>query len=367
VIGQGWAADEFLAFHHQGGVPWPERPDLENAGLIAYIGPDSNIWLMNADSSRQRAIVRRAGDSEYFSSLAWSPAGNQLSFTFTLCCPSGSGTRIVDLNGNLVVELAGLTGARWSPDGNRLSALRHHSAAGLGDNNTPVVFDLNAGAETTLGSPTYSDTAPAWSPDGTQVTFVCTSSTAFTTAPDGTSVETRLDCGGDGLRIVPATGGDPRIILPFTPESGVYYRNPSWSGNGATIAVVNHAQGHGCRGYTLVDVQTGELGSCIAFPPNGNRGGGCGWPADGSTWSQDGRYLIYSYTMGNGSNGINVVEISTGRTTLVPGLGTASPSLQSTAQNLTYAAGGHIWVAGLDGSNLTLLAEGNAPAWQPLP
>ncbi len=38
IVGQGWAADEFLAFHHQGGLPWPERPDLANAGLIAYIG-----------------------------------------------------------------------------------------------------------------------------------------------------------------------------------------------------------------------------------------------------------------------------------------------------------------------------------------
>jgi len=42
-------------------------------------------------------------------------------------------------------------------------------------------------------------------------------------------------------------------------------------------------------------------------------------------------------------------------------------SLAPDGVNLTYDSGGYIWVAGLDGSNLTLLAEGHSPAWQPLP
>jgi hypothetical protein len=57
IVGQGWAAEEFLTFHHQGALPWPERPDLANDGLIAYFGSDNSIWLMNADGSHQRPIV----------------------------------------------------------------------------------------------------------------------------------------------------------------------------------------------------------------------------------------------------------------------------------------------------------------------
>src|SRR2546425_1614885 len=184
IVGQGWAADEFLAFHHQGGLPWPERPNLANAGLIAYLGSDNGIWLLNADGSNQHSIVGRSRDTEYFYNLAWSPSGDQLSFTVNACCgPQAAVTRIVDINGNLVPELAVLTGARWSPDGTRLSALRFYSPSGLGNNSTPVVFDLNTGAETTVGAPGYGDAAPAWSPDGSLVAFVCRSSIGYTSAP----------------------------------------------------------------------------------------------------------------------------------------------------------------------------------------
>src|SRR5438093_3460947 len=214
IVGQGWAADEFLALDHQGGFPWPERADLANAGLIAYVGSDGGIWLMNADGKNPHPIVAKGSGKDYFYNLAWSPSGDQLSFTTGCCDPRGA-TRIVGVEGNLIVELSGLTGARWSPDGTRLSALRYHSAAGLGDNSIPVVFDLNAGTETVVGPPSYTGTAPLWSPDGRFVAFACMSSTGFTAAPDGSSIETRLDCEGNGLRIVPATGGRPRIILPF--------------------------------------------------------------------------------------------------------------------------------------------------------
>ncbi len=46
---------------------------------------------------------------------------------------------------------------------------------------------------------------------------------------------------------------------------------------------------------------------------------------------------------------------------------TGQVSLAPDGVNLTLSSGDFIWVAGLDGSNLTLLAEGHSPAWQPLP
>ena len=60
-------------------------------------------------------------------------------------------------------------------------------------------------------------------------------------------------------------------------------------------------------------------------------------------------------------------DLATGGSALVPSMYSSYASLASDGANLTFAAGGHIWVAGLDGSNLTLLAEGHSPAWQPQP
>ena len=368
IVGQGWAADEFLALDHQGGLPWPERPELANAGLIAYFGRDGGIWLMNADGSNQRPIVGLAGENEYIYNLAWSPAGDQLSFTISKCCaPEAAATRIVDPTGNLVVELAGLTGARWSPDGTRLSALRHHSSAGLGENSTPVIFDLNTGTETVVGSPTYMATAPAWSTDGNQITFVCTSSTGFSTAPDGSSVQTSLDCAGDGLRIANADGSGSRIILPMGSAGGPYFANPSWSPSGGTIAVYSMQQdGGGCRGYVFVDLASGGITGCVPLPAvAGFIGGSCGGGPEmgASLWTEDGRSFIFS-AQGAGQSGVFVHNVATGARTVVPSMMAGLISVSSDGAHLTFSSG-YVSVADIDGSNLTLLAEGHSPAWQP--
>ena len=54
---QGWVAEDWLKFHHEGSPFWPPRPELAAAGLIAYIGKDNGVWLMNADGSDQRLLA----------------------------------------------------------------------------------------------------------------------------------------------------------------------------------------------------------------------------------------------------------------------------------------------------------------------
>jgi Tol biopolymer transport system component len=371
LLGQGWAAEDWLAFHHEGDMPYPARPELTNAGLIAYIGLDQGVWLMNADGSGQRLISARRNTNENLSQLQWSPQGNLISFTYQ---EHGYpvplvGTRIIDTSGAVVSELPGLVEATWSPDGTRLSAIRFSSYGGLsGYTGTPVVFTLANGAETPLGPTHGYMSAPAWSPDGRQLAYSCVSSTFGESQPDGTIVEKRIDCDGDGLRLVTADGVHARVLIPFGSETTPYFNNPSWSPDGRTIAVyIVGNSDTGCRGYRTVDVTTGALSSCIPQPPTSGAGYGCGGNAEtgASDWSPDGRYLAYHSRFGAGKNGVFMRDVATGATHVIPNNGASSASFSSDGAHLTFEGSGFIWVVDADGSGLAILTGGAAPAWQP--
>ena len=146
LVGQGWAVEEFLTFHHEGGAFWPPRPDLASSGLIAYIGAGNNVWLMNADGSDQRLLASGATDTSWITAPAWSPTGQQVSFSVETYVPTYSvTTRIVGLDGVVDGELPGFAHASWSPDGGRLAGIRMDPADPSGNvKGTPVVRDLSA-------------------------------------------------------------------------------------------------------------------------------------------------------------------------------------------------------------------------------
>jgi WD40-like Beta Propeller Repeat len=362
IVGQGWAADEFLTFHHQGGFPWPERPDLASAGLIAFLAVDNSIWLMNADGTNQRPIV--GGDpNRWVHSLEWSPAGDRLAFS-TGGADGTQVTRIADLNGNIVLEFAGLSDVRWSPGGLHLSGVRRVLNSGGVIQATPVVFDLTTGAEWAVGPVTDSFGAPVWSPDGNSLAYVCVS--GYTSQPDGTMVlDESRNCHGDGLRRVSIDGSNARLLIGSDSQSRWFLSAPAWSPSGETIAVSSLQDIGGCRGYALVEAASGAIVGCMAPPGEAsyNRGG-CGGPGmTASSWTADGR-LVYS-AFASGQTGLFVHSPNTGARSFIPSMSADNASLGPDNAHLTFASGNHIWVAGLDGSNLTLLAEGHSPAWQP--
>ena len=371
IVGQGWAAEEWLTFHHQGGIPWPERPDLAGAGLIAYMATDNSIWLMNADGSEQRPIVGSPGQTAYIQSLRWSPRGDRLSYTLRRwdTNPSVTATRVIDLTGAIIAEYPGLAEALWSPGGGRFSAIRVDREGELGGYyGTPVVLDLDTAVEVPVGPLVSGYTAPVWSPDGSSVAFVCISN--YIGQPDGSfTIDPERSCGGDGLRIASADGSGSRVALAMEPMTGPYVSNPSWSPSGDTIALWSPQDGTACRGYTLVDVASGAMTGCVPLPPvAGFIGGRCGGGSEmGATyWTADGRSLIFS-AQGAGQSGVFVHDTASGARTIIPNMMAGPVSLAPAGAHLTFSGGNSIWVAGLDGSNLTLLAEGHSPVWQPLP
>jgi len=371
LLGQGWAAEEWLTFHHEGGIPYPMRPELATAGLIAYIGSDQNVWVMNADGSGQRMIAARSSENEYLGPLQWSPPGNLLSFTVRGYEKPGGvavSTRIIDTAGAVMADLPGLVEAVWSPDATRLSAIRYETDGGMGGYTGPlVVFDLRNGVETPVATSNYQLTAAAWSPDGRQLAYTCLSFVSQESQPDGTTKETRVECGGDGVRVVSADGSEGRVLLPYTADGPQYYSNPSWSPDGRTISLSTSPTGTTCRGYALVDVASGGAGTCVALPPWGGAGGGCGGSSEtGATdWSPDGRYLAYHSMYGAGTNGVYLYDMAAGTSRVIPNSNPSSMSFSADGAHLVFGGSRYVWVADADGSGLAVLVAGSGPAWQP--
>jgi Tol biopolymer transport system component len=231
-----------------------------------------------------------------------------------------------------------------------------------------VVFTLANGAETALGPSQFSLSAPAWSPDGDQLAYACVGYITNEVQPDGSNKETRVDCGGDGLRIVTTDGANTRVLVPFNSESQQVYSNPSWSPDGQTIALsTNPPSQTGCLGYQTVNVTTGALSGCIPLPASGSSGYSCGGNAESgaSDWSPDGRYLAYHSRFGAGKNGVFMRDLASGATHVIPNNGASSASFSSDGAHLTFEGFGFIWVVDADGSGLAILTGGAAPAWQP--
>lgn len=363
ISGQGWVAEDWLAFYADAAYPFPQRPELADAGLIAFVREDG-IGVMNADGSGARLLQPMNTLETWVRSLRWSPDGTRIAYDIATLSASGNEavTRVIDLSGAVVLELKGFGEPNWSPDGRYLAGIRVLEVGEMGGYaGAPAVIDLTTGAESVVGPVSFYLTSPVWAPDGSAVAFICQSGFILGRSSDGQP----SDCGGDGLRIVPLNGAGPRVILPHV--EGVYIENPSWSPDGRTIAVHMLGDNAPCVGYVLVDVASGGVGRCSALPPQGVLFGGCGGSSEmgASDWSPDGRLLAYHIWGRTGGNGVVLVDTATGAQTLIPAMVASHVSFSPDGAHVSFAAGGYIWAAGRDGSGLTLLGEGSLAAWQP--
>ncbi len=172
-----------------------------SAGLLAYCSYRSGgpyPYLLNTRTGEQTRLSSTVG----YSGGRWSPDGSTIAVSLEQ--DGNSDLFLLTPEGRVIRRLTEDSGIdvspTWSPDGRRLAF-----CSGRRGGPQIYVMDVGSGNIRRLTFRGDYNTSPSWSPKGDMI--------AYTTRSGGFSV-----------MVVPASGGDPRLIAPG--------EDPSWSPDG---------------------------------------------------------------------------------------------------------------------------------------
>ncbi|MGH9475462.1 MAG: S9 family peptidase [Terriglobales bacterium] len=218
---------------------------------------ESHIWMARFDGSENRQLTDSDGHSE--SSPRWSPDGNYLAFTSSRPGPAeGNQVWLLPRQGGEAVQLTAVEGSLrgfyWSPDSKRMALViedpseaaiykrTHHGQAQppqpvvinhylfeadgvgyiTGRKSHIYIFEIATKKLTRLTSPDYSQSSPAWSPDGRRIAFFSN----HDPHPDREYTGQLYD-----IDVRPGA-----VAKPLTPEDFYAAGQPAWSPDGRWIA-----------------------------------------------------------------------------------------------------------------------------------
>lgn len=141
---------------------------------IAFQSSARDLWVMNADGS---GAVQLTSGPPHASWPAWSPDGSRLVYAVGEHTTSGADLYTIGVDGTNRVRLTATNGpdetqARFSPDGTRIAFARNYST--LSPDFDIWVMNADGTGASQLTSGEARDERPAWSPDGTMITFSST-------------------------------------------------------------------------------------------------------------------------------------------------------------------------------------------------
>lgn len=278
---------------------------------IAYHSNQSgnwDIWIMNADGAGQRQLYATGRDEFPY---AWSPVTGELLYTqgdpadpgrtereaFSLALGTGQ-TRAITM------DMRNISGADWSPDGGRVvvssnrrltlnpqnicnipmtSAPRHDILILDGMATVPLVLSGSA----PNGYRACGTTSPAWSPDGSYITFAMMDRTA---SYDAWNIY-RMNADGSG-------------VCPLAAGGNWHNESPSWSPDGQWIVYISN-RGSGSRYGIYVMPATCDLSvvpTAVAL----------GKVLDSRVprWSPDGKQIAFAVQASNKTYDIYVVDVN---------------------------------------------------------
>ena len=140
---------------------------------IAYIG-DWSIWIAPIDGGAPHRVYETDVDV-YLGEPQWSPDGKRILVTALRgpSTPPGEAvTRIINVNGvGAPVELANAQGITWSPDGQRLAAVRA-TKRGAFDWDQILTMALDGSDVRVIADEQWAIEALTWAPDSSELVYV---------------------------------------------------------------------------------------------------------------------------------------------------------------------------------------------------
>jgi eukaryotic-like serine/threonine-protein kinase len=177
----------------------------------------------------------------------------------------------------IIGDSGGNSKPRWSPNGRQIAFL-HQPRPGV-PGTLSLVSSLGGAVQKLSDLPTYGPFA--WSPDAQ---FVAAPRAVFPNAP--------TNYGSSGLYLVPAEGGEPRVLTQATPPA--HDDAPAFSRDGRRLAYASCPTDFGGCDIYVIDVDQ-------TFRPTGTRKRLTSQRATditGVTWTNDGQSIIYGAEQG---------------------------------------------------------------------
>jgi Tol biopolymer transport system component len=273
------------------------------------------VYVMRADGSDRREVLSCDKPRCPLQELAWSPDGTRIAFVRAISDDLENILLVMNADGSGLREVCdfekcgvGVAEPAWSPDGTMLAFSNRDAALAHGPGRLPsaiFVAQMDGDAVTRLTNrrcvlgtePRIDcefDAGPAWSPDGTTITFGYVDLSETDTRPGSRLHAIRVD--GSGRREVAACDGESC--------AGIVGK---WSPDGSSIAFISRFEPPTVTLISPEGDQIGKFRTCITRR--------CVGPSS-LTWSPEGDQLAFVghdhsvYAIGADGTGMRTVTSS---------------------------------------------------------